>query len=98
MDEAGLDGTPIPSGTGSCLSDTVNGYSINKWSDGNTTVVKFTATGTPVGFTLTGQVVAAVSNGSQQFTTTEPTTPIGSAVKGAVALWPTRSSACPAPG
>ncbi|WP_157117389.1 hypothetical protein [Nocardia vaccinii] len=83
---AGLDGAPVPNGTGSCESNTVNGYSINKWSDGNTTVVKFSATGTPIGLDLTGQVVDGVSNGSTQFTTTEPTTPVGSAVKGAIAF------------
>lgn len=81
---AGLDGAPVPTGTGSCTSNTVAGYSINRWSDGNSTVVKFTASGTPIGLTLTGQVVDGVTNGANTFVTNEPTTPVGSAVKGAI--------------
>lgn len=88
--QAGLAGAPVPTGTGSCQSSTVTGYTINRWTDGNTTVVQFSATGALTALALHGQVVDHVGG----FTTTEPTTPVGSAVTGALVLTASNPLAC----
>lgn len=84
--QAGLDGAPVPTGTGSCVINSVTGYSINQWNDGRTTVVKFSAVGALAALVLTGVVVDHVTNGPMRFDTTEPTTPVGSAVLGVLAF------------
>ena len=48
-----------------------SGYSINRWTDGKTTVVKFSAVGALAGLVLQGVVVDHVANGSKLFQTTE---------------------------
>jgi hypothetical protein len=92
--QAGLDGAPVPTGTGSCLTNSVTGYSINRWSDGMTTVVKFSAVGALAALVLNGSVVDHVTNGSNRFDTTEPTTPVGSLVLGVLAFTTSNPLAC----
>jgi hypothetical protein len=92
--QAGLGGAPVPTGTGSCLESSVTGYSINRWTDGQTTVVRFSATGALAALALRGTVVDHVGNGSKRFNTTEPTTPVGSSVAGALTLTTTDPFAC----
>jgi hypothetical protein len=92
--QAGLDGAPVPTGTGSCVTNSVTGYSINRWSDGRTTVVKFSAVGALAALVLYGSVVDHVTNGPVRFETTEPTTPIGSTVLGVLAFTTSNPLAC----
>jgi hypothetical protein len=92
--QAGLDGAPVPTGTGSCLTNSVTGYSINRWNDGRTTVVKFSAVGALAALVLNGVVVDHVTNGPNQFETTEPTTPVGSTVLGVLAFTTNDPLAC----
>jgi hypothetical protein len=92
--QAGLDGAPVPSGTGSCLTNSVTGYSINRWNDGKTTVVKFSAVGALAALVLNGVVVDHVTNGPTRFETTEPTTPVGSTVLGTLAFATADPLAC----
>jgi hypothetical protein len=80
--QAGLDGLPRPSGEGSCLSSTTSGYSFTRWDTGNTTVVKFVASGAAATVLLRGSVVEHVRSGDKTFRTTEPATPVGSLVLG----------------
>jgi hypothetical protein len=70
------------------------GYSINRWNDGRTTVVKFSAVGALVALVLTGVVVDHVANGPTRFETTEPTTPVGSTVLGVLAFTTNDPLAC----
>jgi hypothetical protein len=92
--QAGLDGAPVPTGTGSCAMSSSSGYSINRWTDGNSTVVKFSAMGALAGLVLQGVVVDRVANGSKVFQTTEPTTPVGSTVLGILAFTTSDPLAC----
>jgi hypothetical protein len=92
--QAGLDGAPVPTGTGSCFTNSVTGYSINRWNDGRTTVVKFSAVGALAALVLHGSVVDHVTNGSYRFDTTEPTTPVGSLVLGVLAFTTSNPLAC----
>jgi hypothetical protein len=91
---AGLDGAPVPSGMGSCVTNSVTGYSINRWNDGRTTVVKFSAIGALAALVLTGSVVDHVTNGASRFDTNEPTTPVGSAVLGVLAFTTSNPLGC----
>jgi hypothetical protein len=92
--QAGLDGAPVPTGTGSCAMNSSSGYSINRWTDGKTTVVKFSAVGALAGLVLQGVVVDHVANGSKLFQTTEPTTPVGSSVLGVLVFTTSDPLAC----
>jgi triacylglycerol esterase/lipase EstA (alpha/beta hydrolase family) len=71
-----------------------SGYSINRWTDGNTTVVKFSAVGALAALVLQGVVVDHVANGSNVFKTTEPSTPVGSTVLGTLAFTTSDPLAC----
>jgi hypothetical protein len=82
--KAGLDGLPMPTGDGSCVSSTTSGYSFTRWDTGNTTVVKFTASGALGVVLLRGSVVKRLRAGDKIFRTTEPATPVGSTVLGAL--------------
>jgi hypothetical protein len=92
--QAGIDGAPRATGTGSCLSNMTSGYSINRWSDGETTVVKFTAVGALAAVELRGTVVGELTNGTTTFRTTEPTTPLGSIVSGTMVFATSDPLAC----
>jgi hypothetical protein len=92
--QAGLNGAPVPHGTGSCLSNSVDGYSINRWTDGKTTVVKFSALGALAVLLLRGEVVDHVGAGRKRFVTNEPTTPVGSVVLGTLAFTTSDPFAC----
>jgi hypothetical protein len=92
--QAGLNGAPVPQGNGNCLSNTVAGYSVNRWTDGKTTVVRFSAIGALAVLLLRGEVVDHVGKGSKRFVTNEPTTPVGSTVLGTLAFMTGDPTAC----
>jgi hypothetical protein len=72
----------------------VAGYSVNRWTDGKTTVVRFSAIGALAVLLLRGEVVDHVGMGSKRFVTNEPTTPVGSAVLGTLAFTTGDPTAC----
>jgi hypothetical protein len=56
--------------------------------------VKFSAVGALAALVLSGSVVDHVTNGSMQFETTEPTTPVGSTVLGVLTFTTSNPLAC----
>jgi hypothetical protein len=91
---AGEQGLSHPTGDGSCASSDSRGEAVVRWADGNHTVIDYKTTGVTAAVGMTGSVVPATSettigasgNTVPLFTTTEPSTPVGSNMGGALAF------------
>src|SRR5579862_8595205 len=96
------------SGSGSCTSSTTQGIAEVKWSDGKTTVEKYTTTGAGAAVVLQGSVLASYtyqsgvdSSGNPiltTVTTTEPSTPAGDSTGGPLAFAPSDPQDCEGSG
>lgn len=90
--------TPEPAtGTGSCSNSSTSGYSVSQWNDNQTTVVQYTTTGAGALVILQGTVVQSLTVGTTTYTTTEPSTPVGSSAIGELTFStasPTGITAC----
>jgi Raf kinase inhibitor-like YbhB/YbcL family protein len=92
---------PIPTGSGTCLITSTQGYDFTRWNNGTQTIVKFSTTSVAGVTTVTGAVVPslqldAISPGpGEPATATFQTTNFnGQSVAGAIAFLPSSPLSC----
>jgi hypothetical protein len=100
---AGEQGLNHASGSGNCAETITKGEVVVQWAGGTTTVIDYKTQGALAAVGLTGTVAPATSETTTNpttgvttplFSTTEPATPVGSTVGGALAFQPANPNAC----
>lgn len=89
---AGTNGLPTPTGNGSCSSSTTSGISVAQWSDGTTTVIRYTTSGAAAEVALQGTVIPSVT--SSTGTTYTTTRYVGDSALGNLFFQPPDPTAC----